>query len=120
MRFEHGDGGVGIDAPVDMDRECFAGVLVDNVAQLDDPPVGGDVELKVDAPHVIDMLGCAPVGRDGRVAQPPAFPPLLRDAEAFLAPQSLDLLAVVPPAGLDGCVVRPPVAPARPLPGEVT
>jgi hypothetical protein len=33
--------------------------------QLDDSPVGGDVELVVDAPHVIDVGGGAPIRRDG-------------------------------------------------------
>ena len=60
--------------------------LVDDVAQLEGPPVGGDVELNVDAAHVIAVLSDPAVGGHGGVAQPLAFPASLRDTQAFLAP----------------------------------
>lgn len=38
--FQRGDGLVGVDAPVALDRQCFAGELVDDMQQLEDPAVG--------------------------------------------------------------------------------
>ena len=83
---------------VDGDGQGFAGVLIDDVEQLQDPPVGGLVELVVQRPHMIGVLGRQPVGRAGRGAEPLAFAPLGRHAQAFLAPQPLDGLAVHAPA----------------------
>ena len=77
------------------DRQRLAGVLVDDVQQLQHPAVGGGVELEVERPDVI------------RAARPAAAPPasssspsrcrlrrLARHTQALLAPEPLDLLAV--------------------------
>ena len=37
--------------------ERFAGELVDDVAQLQPPAIGGLVELEVDGPHLVGSLG---------------------------------------------------------------
>jgi len=50
---EHPDGVVGIDAPLDLDRQGFAGVLVDEPEQLQHPPVAGGIELEVERPDVV-------------------------------------------------------------------
>jgi hypothetical protein len=42
---------------VTLDREGFARELVDDVQQLQGPPVGGLVELEVQRPHMIGALG---------------------------------------------------------------
>lgn len=41
----------------DAHGECFPGVLVDDVAQLEAPPIRGLVELEVDGPQVVRALG---------------------------------------------------------------
>jgi len=51
---EHRDGGVGVDPAGDGDRQRLAGVLVHDM-QLEDPAIGGLVELVVQCPR----------GRDG-------------------------------------------------------
>jgi hypothetical protein len=66
-------GGVGVDPAVDLDGEGFAGVFVDDIEQLQGPPVSGLVELIVQRPHVIGVLGGQPVGRTGRGTQPLAL-----------------------------------------------
>jgi hypothetical protein len=117
---QHGHGGVGVDPAVDLDGEGFAGVLVHDVEQLEDPPVEGLVELVVQRPHMIRVLGRQPVRRDGRAAKSLAFAPLGRHAEAFLAPQALDGLAVHGPALLAqhgvGAAIAPPGMDAAELP----
>jgi hypothetical protein len=75
---QDGDGGVGVDPAVDLDSEGFTGVLVDHVEQLQDPPVGGLVELVVQRPHMIRMLGGQPVRRTGRGTEALAFAALGR------------------------------------------
>jgi hypothetical protein len=88
------------------------GVLIDHVEQLQDPAVGGLVELVVQRPHVVRVLGGQPIRRTGRGAEPLAFAPPDRDAQAFLAPQPLDGLAVHPPALLAELGVGAAIAPA--------
>lgn len=48
---QDGDDVVGVDGPVDVDREGFAGELVDHVQHLQGAAVGGDVELEVQRPQ---------------------------------------------------------------------
>ncbi|MEJ7792417.1 MAG: hypothetical protein WKF65_10650 [Gaiellaceae bacterium] len=67
---EDGDGAVGVDPPLDLDGERLAGVLVDDVQQLQDPAVAGRVELEVERPHLVWPLGPQPPRRDGRDAEP--------------------------------------------------
>jgi hypothetical protein len=61
-------------------------VLVDDGEQLEDPPVGGLVELVVQRPHMIGVLSCQPVRRAGGAAEPLALAPLRRYAQALLPP----------------------------------
>jgi hypothetical protein len=53
---EHGDGGVRVDPAIDPDGEGLAGVFVDDVEQLEDPPIGGLVELVVTGPRLVVHL----------------------------------------------------------------
>ena len=53
---ERGGGGVGVDAPGGHHRQRLARVLVDDVEQLQDPPVRGLVELGVQRPDVVRPL----------------------------------------------------------------
>src|SRR5215216_6670955 len=46
------DGGIGVDPAVHGDGQGFAGVLVHDVEQLQDPSIEGLVELVVQRPHV--------------------------------------------------------------------
>jgi hypothetical protein len=108
---QHRYGGVGIDAALDDDGQRLAGVLVDDVERLEDPPIGGLVELVVQRPHVIGMGGRQPLGWCGGGAQPPAFAAPCRHSQALLAPQPLDGLAVHMPALLAQLSVSAPVPP---------
>ena len=56
--------------------------LIDDVAQLQRPPVGGLVELEVERPHVIRPLGPQPLRRDGRLAKPATLARALRHSGA--------------------------------------
>src|SRR5512133_1360337 len=116
---ENTDGGVGVDPAVDLDRQGFSGVFVHDVEQLQPPAVLGLVELVVQRPHVIGVLGGQPVGRAGGAAQSLAFAAPGRHPQAFLAPEPLDGLAVHPPALLHQLGVSPPVAPARVVAAEL-
>ena len=60
---EHPDGVVGVDRAGDADRQGLAGVLVDDVQQLQRPAVDGRVELEVQRPDVVGPLGPQPLGR---------------------------------------------------------
>src|SRR3954470_24362691 len=112
---KYGDGLVCVDAPCDVHRERLAGELVDDVQQLDHPPVGGLIELEVQGPHVIGTLGPQPAARNGRLAQALAFAAPRWDSEAFLAPQPLHALAVDRVPELTQAHVRAAVPPPRPL-----
>ncbi len=92
-------------------------MFIDDGHNLDVPPVGGGVELKVHGPY---HVGCC--GRvDGRGAGPGAFTSTaLRHAQAFVSPQALKFLVVDVPAVGTGIVIRPPVSPPRMRLGVVT
>ncbi len=47
---EGGDDRVGVDGAVHDDGETFAGVLVDDVQQLEGAAIDGDVELEIESP----------------------------------------------------------------------
>ena len=113
------DDGVGVDAARDQHHQRLARELVDDVEQLQRPPVGGLVELKVERPHVIRPLGAQPPGRNRRLAEPPALALALRDPQPLLPPQPLHPLAVHLPAQLPQPVLRAPVPPPRPLHREL-
>src|SRR3954447_1807497 len=102
------------DAAGDVDRERFAGELVNDVEQLDHAAVGGLIELEVQRPDMIGPLRPQPVGRDRRLAEALALAPASGDPEAFFAPEPLDALAVDVVAELAEADVRAAVAPARP------
>ena len=53
---ERGGGGVSVDAPGGHHRQRLPRVLVDDVEQLQDPPVRGLVELEVQRPDVVRPL----------------------------------------------------------------
>ena len=91
---QHADGFVGVDVALDLHHERFAGELVDDVEQLQRPPVRGLIELKVECPYLVGPLGPQPLCRDGRLAQPPALASPLRHPQPLLAPQPLHPLAV--------------------------
>ena len=69
---------------VALDRQRLAGVLVDDVQELQDPPVGGLVELEVERPDLVGALCAKPLGRHGRGAEAPALSAALGDALALL------------------------------------
>jgi len=94
-------------------------VFVHDVERLQPPAVLGLVELVVQRPHVIGVLGGQPVGRTGGGAQPLAFVAPDRHPQAFLAPEPLDGLAVHAPALLMPVGVDAAVAPARMDPAEL-
>jgi len=71
---EDRDRGVGIDPSPALDRERLTGVLVDDVQELQDPPVGGLVELEVERPDLVGAL-CSEADRPGRSS--------LRGVDAF-------------------------------------
>ncbi len=84
---------VGVDRASDADREGFAGVLVDDVEQLQRAAIDGGVEPEVQRPHVVGVLGTEPLGRDGRLAEPEPLPLPLRHAQPLLAPVGGNLRA---------------------------
>ena len=70
-------------------------------------------------PDVIGPLGPQPLGGHGRLAEPLPLALPLRHAQALLAPEPLDLLAVHDPALLADAAPGEPVAPARMLGREL-
>ena len=60
---EHADGVVGVDRAGDPDRQGLAGVLVDDVEQLQRAAVGRGVELEVQRPDVVRPLRPQPLRR---------------------------------------------------------
>jgi len=111
-------GRVGVDRRRDEITERLAAVLVDDVEDLDDPPTCGDIELEVECPHVIRLLGDESIRRRGRDPDPQALAPPLRNAQALLAPEPLDLLAVHVMTLPDQYRVRAAISPPRVSPSE--
>jgi hypothetical protein len=110
---QRGDRLVGVDASVTLDRQRLAGELVDDMQQLQDPPVGGLIELEVQRPHVIRLLGAQPLGRDGRGPEPLALAAPLRHPQALLAPQPLRALAMQHPSLFEQPLMRTAIPPPR-------
>jgi hypothetical protein len=110
---EAGDGGVGVDGVVHEVGKGLAGELVDDVEDLDHPAGGGDVELVVERPHVVGPGRLQPTRGRRRLAEALALAALGWHAQALLAPQALDLLAVHPVALPHQHDMRAPVTPAR-------
>ncbi len=61
---ERGDGSVGVDRPPALDRVRLAGELVNDVQQLEDPTVGGLIELDVERPDLIGALDEEPLDEE--------------------------------------------------------
>ena len=55
--FQTGDHSVGAGGTVDVHGQRLSGVLVDNVQHFEPALVGGFVELKVERPDMVGMLG---------------------------------------------------------------
>jgi hypothetical protein len=110
---EHLADGVGVGAAADVHGGGLAGVLVDDGEQLEPPAVGGLVELEVQRPHVVRVLGVQPLGRVG--PDPAALARCLWPAQSVLAPQAPDPIVVdrLPVAAQQP--VRHPPAPPRML-----
>jgi hypothetical protein len=45
------------DRPVDIHRQCFTGVFINDVQQLQTSQISGFVELEIKTPHMIAMGG---------------------------------------------------------------
>ena len=105
---------------VALDRQRLAGVLVDDVQELDDPSVGGLVELVVERPDLVGAGGPEASGRNGRLAEASALAAALGDPEPLLAPEPLHTFSVEVPSLRAEARVGAAIAPARPLLGERT
>jgi len=55
--FQHGHYVLDFAAPTDTDRQAEPAVLVDHVQELQSPPIGGGIELKVQGGHLMRVLG---------------------------------------------------------------
>lgn len=106
------DGAVGVDAVTDVDGQGFSGELVDDVEQLEAPPGGGLVELEIERPHVIGVLGSQL--RRGAVAEAlPFVAPLRGPLNTMGAPQPQSALGIDRQAFAGGDVVGLAPSPAR-------
>ncbi len=115
---EAGDDPVGVDGALDVDGQALAGELVDDVQQLEHPPVGGLVELEVERP---DDVRPDRAHRPDRPRRCPAGASCAscRAHAGLLPPEAVDPLVVDPPAGLLGRDGGPPPAPAGTTTREV-
>jgi hypothetical protein len=80
----------------DAHRQGFAGVLVDDVGELESRTIGGLIELKVDGPHLVRPHRPQPVAAADM--QAPALTAVLRPPQAFRPPQPLGSPAVHSPS----------------------
>src|SRR6516165_3987562 len=110
---------VGVDAALDQHLERLASELIDHVEQLQHPPVGGLVELKIERPHLVGTLRPQALRRNRRLAQPAALALALRHPQPLLPPQALHPLAIHLPALLPQVMVRTAVPPAWTALGEL-
>ena len=116
---EAGHHAVGVDGTLDVDGQAFAAVLVDDVQELEVPPVGGLVELEVEGPHHV-----GPDRAEGAEGHPDAAQRALAlsigHTQAFGPPEAVDPLVVDPPAGVSGRPGGAPPTPAGAAQREVT
>ena len=116
---EAGHHAVGVDGTLDVDGQAFAAVLVDDVQELEVPPVCGLVELEVEGPHHV-----GPDRAEGTDGHPDAAEWALALAightQAFGTPKPMDPLVVDRPAGVSGGPGGPPPTPAGTTQREVT
>lgn len=115
------DRAVRVPAQLDISfADALPGVFVDDRADLDRPILLVGIELEVHRPHHVRRVRCRRV--DGRGCDAFAST-LLRNAQALVTPEAVDLLAVDAPALGARIVIRPPVpvrraaSPATPDPG---
>src|SRR5690606_9195523 len=94
---------VGGDRPFGEPADALPGVLIHDRADLDRAALLVGVELEVDRPHHVRRVRRRRV--DGRGPDAFAAPPL-RDTEALVTPEALDLLVVHDPALSAGIVIR--------------
>ena len=100
--------------------DALPGAFVDDRADLDRPILLVGIELEVHRLHYVRRVRCRRV--DGRGSDAFAST-LLRNAQALVTPEALDLLVVDDPAPGACVVIRPPVpvrraaTPATPDPG---
>ncbi len=85
---------------VDLDRQGFAGELVDHVQHLEGAAVGGGVELEIHRPHHVRSDRAHRPDRDADPGEALLAAPL-RHTQAFVAPQAADPF-VVHRSGLHG------------------
>ncbi len=97
---------VGGDRPFGEPADVLSSMFVDDRADLDRPALFVGVELEVHCPHRSRRVRGRRV--DGRGADVFAATPL-RDAEALVTPEALDLLVVHHPPLSAGVVIRAPV-----------
>ncbi len=90
---EDGDRLIGVDAPAALNGSASR-VCSSTMQELQEPSVGGLVELEVERPDLVGMLGMQALGRHGGLADALALSPPLGDPQALLAPQASDALAV--------------------------
>ncbi len=91
--FEHGNDPVRVDRAVDLDRQTFAGELVDDVEHLDRAAIGEGVELEVECPeHVRTDRAHRPDMHTH--ARQTLLASLLGHTQPFFAPQPPDTLVV--------------------------
>jgi len=90
---EDGDNLIGVDRPVDIDRQALTSELVDHVEHLDRAPVGESVELEVECPQHVRTDRAHRT--DVRAHAGETLLALLgRDAQPLVAPQTPDTLVV--------------------------
>jgi hypothetical protein len=116
--FQATDDAVGVDGAVDVGGQRFSGELVDDVQELEHPPVTGLVELEVQRPDDVRLdRAHGPHGRPDAPQRFLAF--LVGHPQAFGDPEAVDALVVGPPAGLLGFDGGSAPAPAGTATGEV-
>ena len=111
---DDGDDVLGGAGTVDPDRQRLAGVLVNDVAQLEPALVGGLVEHEVDRPHVTGMRGAQPLLLTR--TYPPALACPHGTPQALLAPDPACALAIDRPTLPQQDLMRGLPTPTRMLP----
>lgn len=113
------DDTVGVDGMIDLDREGFAGELVDHVQYLQGSPVRQGVELEVERPQHVRTNRAHRPDLDADAGET-LLALLDRDAEAFVAPQASDTFVVHLTALTAGFLGGASPSPTRSTRGEVT
>src|SRR5262245_26303673 len=112
---QHCDHRLGRHAPLHLQRQALARVLVHQREPLQGPAIARPVVQEVPRPDVVLVLRGPAHTAVGAAAQPPLFPLLSRHFQPLLPPQPVDPLAVDAPALPPQQRPDPPVAVARVL-----